>query len=134
MIVVDTNVIAYLWMPGKFTQAAERVLKSDTDWAVPLLWRSEFRSILVGAVRHKTLLPERAAAIAAAAEDHVSGREYAVESSAVLGLAIQSGCSAYDCEFVTLANDLGVRLISNDRELIASFPSIVTPLAQFASE
>lgn len=105
MIVVDANVIAYLWLPGDFTAAAERVLAGDADWAVPLLWRSEFRSVLVGAVRRRTLSATRALAIAAAAEAHLGSREYAVESGHVLALAHRSGCSANDCEFVALAED-----------------------------
>ena len=134
MIVVDTNVVAYLWLPGNLTGAAEQVLKRDAEWAVPLLWRSAFRSILTGAVRHKTLSLDRATAIAAAAEEHLRHREFAVESSDVLALAIPSGCSAYDCEFVALANDLGVGLVTNDREVLRAFPGVAVPLRQFAPD
>ncbi len=132
MIVVDTNVIAYLWLPGDYTAAAERVLAGDADWAVPLLWRSEFRSVLVGAVRRRTLSATRALAIAAAAEAHLRSREYAVESVHVLALAHRSGCSAYDCEFVALAEDLGARLVSNDGAVLRAFPTVAMPLRGFA--
>lgn len=36
MIVVDTNVFAYLYMPGDSTAKVERLLERDPDWAVPL--------------------------------------------------------------------------------------------------
>lgn len=134
MIVVDTNVIAYLWLPGTMTAAAERALMRDADWAAPLLWRSEFRSILSGALRHKTLSLDRAAAMAAAAEDHMRGREFNVESARVLDLAAASGCSAYDCEFVALATDLNVDLVTNDRELLKAFPTVAVPLQRFAPD
>jgi len=128
VIVVDTNVTAYLWLPGDLTPAAERLLAEDADWAVPLLWRSEFRSVLAGAVRRKLCKLERASAIAHAAEEQFSGREFPVQSAEVLRLAHESGCSTYDCEFVALARTLGVRLVTNDREVVRAFPSIAVPL------
>lgn len=128
MIVVDTNVLAYLWLPGDMTPAAERLATEDPEWAAPLLWRSEFRSILTGAVRRKAVSLARATAVMAAAEEHLRGREYAVRSDRVLALAVRSGCSAYDCEFVALAEDLGVALVTNDQQVLRAFPNVAVPL------
>lgn len=133
MIVVDTNVTAYLWLPGNLTAASERLLSDDADWAVPLLWRSEFRSVLAGAVKRKVCRLEQATAIAHAAEEQLTGREFAVQTGEILKLAHESGCSAYDCEFVALARALGVSLVSNDREVVKAFPSIAVPLASYAN-
>lgn len=47
-MVVASNVLAYLYLPGEFTSAAEALLEKDADWAAPMLWRSEFRNILAG--------------------------------------------------------------------------------------
>ncbi len=60
MIVVDTNVLAYLYLPGDYTTDAEALLKQDSKWAAPPLWRSEFRNILAGYIRRKTLTFEQA--------------------------------------------------------------------------
>ena len=46
MIVVDTNTIAYLYLPSRYTADVTRVLEKDASWAAPLLWRSEFRNVL----------------------------------------------------------------------------------------
>ena len=48
MIVVDSNVLAYLYLPGEVTAAAEALLERDPDWQEPVLWRGEFRNILAG--------------------------------------------------------------------------------------
>jgi len=41
-----------------------------------------------------------------------------VDGQRVLELAIQSGCSSYDAEFVVLAEQLGCRLLTFDRKLL----------------
>jgi predicted nucleic acid-binding protein len=128
MIVVDTNVLAYLWLPGERTQAAERLLKRDPHWNAPLLWRSEFRNVLAGCLRRGDLSLETALQIADGAEGQMSGREFAVPSAQVLAGVHESDCSAYDCEFVALADELGVSLITSDDKLLKSFPAITRPL------
>ena len=133
MTVVDTNVVAYLWLPGDFTAAAERLLVDDAEWAVPLLWRSEFRSVLAGAHKRRSLTLPRANDIAAAAEAQLRGREYAVDTARVLAFASRSRCSTYDCEFVALAHDLGVRLVTNDIAVLRAFPDVAVALQHFAA-
>ena len=54
MIVVDSNILAYLYLPGEFTAAAEALLEREPEWAAPPLWRSEFRNLLAGYLRRKT--------------------------------------------------------------------------------
>lgn len=50
------------------------------------------------------------------------GREYGVESRDVLQLARRSGCSGYDCEYVSLAQHIGTKLVTADRQVLAAFP------------
>ena len=123
MIVVDSNVVAYLYLPGEYTAQAEALLQSEPEWAVPVLWRSEFRNILAGYMRRGSLTLEQASAVQAAAEDLLRGCEYEVESPSVLELVRGSDCSAYDCEFVSLALKLGVELVTMDAKLLRAFPT-----------
>ena len=46
MIVVDTNILAYLYFPGDKTAEVKRLLKVDSEWAAPALWRSELLNLL----------------------------------------------------------------------------------------
>ena len=123
MIVVDSNVLAYLYLPGDFTEAAEALLTSDCEWTAPLLWRSEFRNILAGYLRRKSLSFEQAAALQAEAEALLAGGEYEIDSISVLELVRDSDCSAYDCEFIALAEKLDVKLVTMDKKLLKAFPS-----------
>lgn len=122
MIVVDTNVVAYLYLPSEHTVQAENLLKRDFEWAVPLLWRSEFRNILAGYMRRKFLTFDTARSVQAEAESLLAGNEYDVDSTLVLGLVRDSDCSAYDCEFVALAISLGTKLVTMDTKLLKAFP------------
>ncbi len=133
MIVVDTNVLAYLLLPGGQQAVAEQVLARDPAWAAPLLLRSEFRNVLSGWARRGALTLDRAVSTAVEAEDYVRGREYTVPARDVLELAGRSRCTAYDCEFVALARQLGVRLVTSDRQLLAAFPGIAVSLESFVA-
>ncbi len=128
MIVVDTNALVHLLLGGEKTEAARRALRTDPEWAAPLLWRSEFRNVLALLVRRRSLDLPDALEVAREAERLMCGREYAVESQSVLELASSSKCSAYDCEFVALAHDLGVRMVTSDVEVRRAFPAIAVGL------
>lgn len=123
MIVVDSNVLAYLYLPGEHTPAAEALLERDPDWASPILWRSEFRSILAGYVRRKDLSFEQAVSLQLEAESLLAGGEFEVESRKVLELVRDSDCSAYDCEFIALAMKLNTKLFTMDKKLLRAFPN-----------
>lgn len=128
MIVVDTNILAYLYLPGDHTARAEALYERDNAWAVPVLWRSEFRNILAGYLRRDQLSYEQALALLAEAEALVAGYEYEVASRDVIGLVRDSDCSAYDCEFVALAQSLGVALVTADAKILRAFPRAAVPL------
>ena len=128
MIVADTNLIAYLAMPSPSTEAAERLLVREPEWVAPVLWRSEFRNVLALYLRKGLIRFEQALAIQAEMESLFQGKEYEVPSLDVLSLVNQSECSAYDCEFVALAEGLGVKLVTMDRKLAACFPETATLL------
>lgn len=129
MIVVDTNVLAYLYLPGEYTAAAESLLEQDPEWAAPILWRSEFRNILAGYLRRKSLTFDQACGLQREAESLLEGMEFEVESLTVLQLARDSDCSAYDCEFVALSIQLDTRLVTMDGKLLRSFPERAMSLA-----
>ncbi|MFO1433834.1 MAG: type II toxin-antitoxin system VapC family toxin [Candidatus Competibacteraceae bacterium] len=129
MIVVDSNVLAYLYLPCEYTAAAEALLEQDPDWAAPVLWRSEFRNILAGYLRRQTISFEQANTLQREAESLFHGAEFEVDSQAVLELVRDSDCSAYDCEFVALAMKLDTKLVTMDRKLLQAFPKRAMALA-----
>lgn len=133
MIVVDPNVIGYLYLTSERSQQAERALLKDPLWSAPLLWRSELRNVLTLYIRRRMLGLEAAQGIMEEATSLMFGREYEVASAHVLSLAAASGCSAYDCEFVALAQDLGAPLVTVDRRTLREFPGVAVALEQFVA-
>ena len=134
MIVVDTNVIAYLYLPSAYTPLAERLLEHDADWVAPLLWRSELRNVLALYLRRQQLSFEQALTIQGEAESLLAEGEYEPDSLQVLRLVQTSDCSAYDCEFVALARHLGVRLVTQDKKVLAAFPEVAVSLSKLFPE
>ena len=130
MIVVDTNTVAHLYLPGAFTARAEALLEADPVWAAPRSWRSEFGNILAGYLRRGSLTFQQAAALQREAEDLLRDAEFEVDSVEVLELVRESDCSAYDCEFIALAARLHVKLVTMNKKLLRAFPSHCMPLAR----
>ncbi len=122
MIAVDTNVIAYLFLRGEQADQAEDWLKKDRDWVAPVLWRSEFRNLLAGYLRRKRLTFESMREIQREAEALLIGSEHEVDSLRVFELVRDSNCSAYDCEFVSVAMRLGIKLLTADQKVLKAFP------------
>jgi predicted nucleic acid-binding protein len=120
MIVVDTNVLAYLFIPGNevYTSAARSAYCKDPDWYAPYLWRSEFRNILALYLRQGLLTYDIALSVMREAESLMQLREYRVPSLDVLSLVSQSTCSAYDCEFVALARNFSTVLVTSDKKIV----------------
>jgi predicted nucleic acid-binding protein len=122
MIVVDTNTIAYLYLPTEYTASVEKLLEVAPQWVAPTLWRSEFRNILALYIRKEILDFATASEMQTQAEALLKDHEYDVDSFSVLELAAQFECSAYDAEFVVLAKSLGTKLVTGDKKLLKLFP------------
>ena len=132
MIVVDVNTIAYLWIPGELTHFAEAALRKDAHWVSSILWKSEFRNILAGYLRRGQLDTPSADRCLEGAESQMASHEYAIPSLLVMQKVAQSSCSAYDCEYVALAQDLGTVLVTSDNKILAEFPRLALSLRTFA--
>jgi predicted nucleic acid-binding protein len=131
MIVVDTNIIGYLYLSSDKSSLSEQALLKDSIWAAPLLWRSEMRNVLALYIRKELLSLIDAQQIMAEATGLMLGQEYEVTSNLILELVKASSCSAYDCEFVALARDLRAPLVTVDRQILRDFRDTALDLESF---
>jgi predicted nucleic acid-binding protein len=131
MITIDTNILAYLFLSTTETAQVEAILARDPVWIAPPLWRSELRNALTLYIRRSLLSLDEAQQIMTDAEQFMQGSDVAVASAHILMLAAHSGCSAYDCEFVAVAQQMGVLLVTGDRELVKRFPGLAMTPQEF---
>ncbi len=123
-IVVDTNVLVELYLPGNNAEAVECWRIADSDWRLPGLWICEFRHIHLKYLRAGLLDLSRALVHLRDAEQRFLPQTITIASTEALELAHTHGCSSYDAEFVLLAQQLQCPLLTFDRKLLQLFPDI----------
>lgn len=128
MIVVDTNVVAYAVLPGERTKAALALAERDPEWVAPALWRRELRNVLATLMRVRQLPLRQALAAFSAAEALVTDATVEPSTEECLRLAARGRVSAWDAEFVFVAEAAGLPLVSADRKLVRAFPGRVVAL------
>ena len=131
MIVVDTNIISYLYISGQRSQQVEQLLSVEPHWCAPVLWRSEFRSVLGQYLRKNILSFEEVLVIMDQAETLLTENEFEVPTAHIMQLFSSSKCSTYDCEFVALARYLEVPLVTADKQILREFPGNVRSIDAF---
>jgi len=135
VIVADASLISYFAVRDeRQSELADAVCAADAAWASPWLWRSEVRSALMKYVNYSGMSLETALLAFNTAEEIIAGREYRVSSEKVFELAVRSKCTAYDCEYVALAKELGVPLVTADKQLLKAFPKTAVSLEHFAKK
>ena len=131
MIVADTNIISYLLLPTSYSNSVDTLYKKDSEWAAPILWKSEFRNVLALYLRKKIIDFGKALQLQDTAESIMAGNEFDISSAQVLALVEQTNCSSYDCEFVALAQHLNAPLVTQDKKVLQEFPSFAVSVSDF---
>jgi predicted nucleic acid-binding protein len=131
VIVADSNLVAYLLIPGDKSALADAIFQKDPEWAVPIICRSEVRNILTLYMRREGMTLSQAKETMERAESLWRNREYAVPSDDVLELTANHNVTAYDGEFVVLAKQLNVPLITFDKPIQKAFPAIAIEPEEF---
>jgi predicted nucleic acid-binding protein len=133
VIVVDTNVVVISLIEGPQTKLARSVFARDSDWRLPELWRHEFLNVLTTYVRHGGMELETARQLWLQAERLLTDCTQAVNMTYALKLSIEHQISAYDAQFVSLADELRVPFVTEDRRLLAKFPRVATSMSLFST-
>jgi predicted nucleic acid-binding protein len=130
MILVDTNVVAYLLIQGDSTAAAQELRTRDPDWRSEAFLMVEFTNVLASSVAAKRMTLPLAGDFLAKAAALFDGKLGRMPHGSVLAIAARYGVSAYDARFLALADQLGHRLVTEDTRLRAAAPALTQSLAE----
>ena len=124
MIVADTNIVASLFVPTPSSTVCENVLSADPYWITPPLWRSELRNTFLKYIKAGHMTVSDAVRHFGTAERLLGNLTYDVDTPSVLDLASSTESSAYDCEFVSLAVNFKLQLVTLDKRVLKNFPDL----------
>jgi len=124
MIVADINLIVYLLSDTPQHSSAVELFQRDPDWRVPPLWRHEMHNVIATLTRHRVLEEQEAFTLWRNAVDLFVPREVLPDAERALSLSIHNKVSAYDAQYVALAERLKIPLITEDKKLRRAFPRI----------
>lgn len=123
MIVADANIVAALYFDGADTDSARLLLDRDGDWVVPGLWRHEMLNIAANYAKFTQSGTARIVAAWENADAQFADRIRPVDLGSALSMSIKHGISADDAQYVALAQELNVWLVTQDKKLRAAMPA-----------
>jgi len=133
MVVVDTNVLAYLLIEGPHTATARSLFERDSDWRSDSFILVEFSNVLATlAQARRAPLAQLQGALGDARRLIGPGLLSAPHDDS---LAVAAGLriSAYDARFLVAAQSLGSRLVTEDAKLRRAAPKLTQSLDQALS-
>lgn len=122
MIVVDATVLCYYTIPGEHTESVRQLRDWDSEWTAPELWKSEVMNVLWKYLRRGDLQLDLAFQHFELAHALIETTVYEPTANDVLPIAVESGVSTYDCQYVAVARRLGVPLATHDGAILNAFP------------
>jgi predicted nucleic acid-binding protein len=122
VVLVDTNIIAYLMIRGDRTAAAQQLFERDSDWCSEAFVMVEFSNVIATYVRTGALTQAQGTKLLVDSQAHLPTLHSVVNTQA-LETAMQFGISAYDARFISLARQLKLKLITEDAKLRVAVPA-----------
>lgn len=130
MLIVDTNVAAYFLIVGDHSSAAQELHRRDHDWRSEAFLLVEFTNVLASSIARRRMTLPLAQEFLSRVNLLFEGKLTRVSHASVLATAMRYRVSAYDARFLTLADQLGRRLVTEDTRLRAAAPALTQSLAE----
>jgi predicted nucleic acid-binding protein len=133
MIVVDASIVSFLLIEGELTEEARALYRIDSEWITPPILNHEMLAILteVG-----SLEGDAAAMIELWRQVRllVGSRQQIPDPVRSLRRGVESGISGYDAQYLALAEQLSLPLITEEEALLQAAPSRAVSLRSYLEE
>ena len=130
MVLVDTNVIAPLYVRSARTEAVEELFARDAVWRTEPLALIELSNVLITYERSRYITAATARNCLNRAAAFLQPQLFRVSHQAALDAALRYGTTAYDARFLALAQQLGQRLVTEDTKLRVAAPRLTQSLTE----
>lgn len=130
MVLVDTNVIAPLYVRSVLSDSVAELFARDAVWRTEPLALIELSNVLVSYERSRYITTASARDCLKRAAAFLQPHFFRVSHQAALDTALRYRVTAYDARFVAAAQQIGRRLITEDTRLRAAAPGLTQSLAE----
>ena len=130
MILVDTNIIAPLYVQSARSDAVRELFARDAVWRTEPLALIELSNVLMTYERARYITAATARDCLSRAAAFLQPQLFRVSHQAALDAALRYGTTAYDARFLALAQQLGHRLVTEDAKLRAAAPRLTQSLTE----
>ena len=130
MLVIDTNIIAPLYVRSARSDAVIKLFAQDQVWRTEPLALIELSNVLVTYERARYITAATARDCLDCAAVFLLPNLFRVTHQAALETALRYGTTAYDARFLAMADQLGSRLVTEDKKLRAAAPNLTQSLTE----
>ncbi len=133
MIVVDASIVAFLLIEGELTPAARRLHRLDPEWITPPILNHELLHILAALGHSSGSQEDRRAMVEIwrGIRQSVGARQQVPDPVKALKLAMELGIPGHDAQYLALAEQLALPLVTEEESLIAAAPSRAVGLISY---
>jgi predicted nucleic acid-binding protein len=130
MLLVDTNIIAPLYVRSARSHAVAELFAHDPVWRTEPLALIELSNVLINYERARYITAATARDCLNRAAAFLQPHLFRVSHQAALDAALRYGTTAYDARFLALADQLGSRLVTENARLRAAAPALTRSLVE----
>jgi len=131
VIVADTNLLVYLFVPGPHTSAALKCLERDSEWLAPPVYAYEVLNVMSTHVRTGRVDFRKAMEVLDQISRTVQVRPDP-DREEVLKASVSAAVGSYDCEFIVLAKSPVTRVVTADTKMLRVFGGVAVSIDDFA--